>query len=293
MLILAEYQDTLNHLTAQLPRWADGLFALVAVWGVLLWLNGRRIVKGSFTFIGLVGGAAAGAAISQALRPEASVLLGVIVGAVAGVVLSWIAFRLWMAALLGLLAFVLAPWCVAAWQGTEATDPTEPFVRESRQIVSEQIDEAKQAVEASSLFESTPPPEDATDETNRGDDGEAVRRAGDIVRATIARYREGWAAWWGELGGTARWSLAGVGAVAAAGAFAMGLIFPNLAATAVSALVGSLMVLTSLGRLSARHLPQVADYLPTTPRAMLIAVATATAAGVLIQWIFSRKSADK
>jgi hypothetical protein len=185
---------------------------------------------------------------------------------------------------------------VAAWQGSEPVNPAQPIEDTTRQIVHEQIDEVQQAVRDALPMDLTAPGSEASDAHGAPGDGSdadsSSRSAGDIVRETIDRYRQAWRAWWDELGAAARWSLMGVGAIAAAGAFAFGLIFPNLGASTVSALAGSVMVLTSLGRLSARHLPGVADYLPTTPRGVLVAVALATGLGVLIQWIFSRKSAD-
>lgn len=291
MPIPAQYQEMLDQLTAQLPLWVDGAFAVMAVWGVLLWLNGRRLVKGSFTLLGLFGGAVAGAGVSQLIEPQASILLGVIVGAVAGVGVAWLAFRFWMAVVLGSLAFLLAPWCVAAWQGTEAVDPTQPFEDVSRQILREQVTEAREALTEdllegpTSALDAEPQAEDGAQEQN----GPGVR---EVLADVGARYREAWSAWWAELSGTAKWSLLGVGALAAAGAFALGLIFPNTAAALVSALAGSILVLTALGRLGARHLPSAYEYLPQTPRDMLVAVGVATALGALIQWIFSRKRAD-
>lgn len=295
MPIPAQFQEMLNNLTAQLPLWVDGVFVLLAIWGLMLWLSGRRIVKLSFTFIGLLSGAAAGAAIMHAVRPESSVLLGVIIGSVAGVVISWVAFRLWMALVLAIVAFLLAPWCVAAWQGTEPINPAKPIEDVSRQIVHEQVAQVQEAVRGALPLDLTNPqaPSETPGDPDDEKADEPARSVGDILRETVDRYRQAWAAWWGELGLAARWSLVGVGAIAAACAFAFGLVFPNLGASTVSALAGSVMVLTALGRLGTRYLPGVVEYLPTSPRAMLIAVALAAGLGVLIQWIFSRKSADE
>jgi hypothetical protein len=184
---------------------------------------------------------------------------------------------------------------VAAWQGTEAVNPAQPFEDVSRQILREQVNEAREALTeglAPGLLDdlaATEHAESPTDDGAQEQNGPGVRQ---VLADVWARYREAWMAWWAELSGAAKWSLLGVGAIAAAGAFAVGLIFPNTAAALVSALAGSILVWTALGRLGARYLPAAHEYLPQTPRGMLVAVGAATALGALIQWIFSRKRAD-
>ena len=66
--------------------------------------------------------------------------------------------------------------------------------------------------------------------------------------------------------------------------FLVGFLAPKKMATAQSAVAGALLVFFAVRGLVDIHLPNIAEYLPGTPRAIVITVIIIAGLGFIMQW---------
>ncbi len=265
-----------TKLTPMLSLLADGSFVMIGVFGLILWAFGKSRIKIALAIISMLAGAiAAGVVVSHltlSSQPALLIMVCIIIGALAGVVLGLFLARLWTAILLAFVAAILAPLCIAAWH-----EPSVPMPDT-----------------AIAIEQTVNPLIEATINTDITGDGEIDQRSvRDVVIDMLKQTTDQWKQWWLDLGKTTRWATISVSTVAAIVGFIVGLTIPNLSAIAVSAIIGSFMILTAIGGLM-RHIgPEGAGSLFNSPRRTLIALVVTAAAGIMFQWIILRRSADK
>ena len=299
MPVSEHFREQLEQLMAALPVWFDVLLGFAAIWGVFLWLFGRRIIRPSVTMFGLIAGAVACGIVGRRMGAGNSVVVFIIAGAVGGAIVTWLTFRIWMAALLAIMLASVAPWAVIAWEGIEGPpNPIDDLKDTARQFIEDGVDEL-----APGSGELAPDGEDAAPGNPFSrifNGGEADHDATDEQRpALLVRFadaaRAGWEnlrQWWDELSGTAQALIFTASGVMALTGLLIGLIFPHLGASLAASLAGSAIVLSVVLRLGGKYL-STGDWLPSSPRAALIALGVLTIAGTLIQWTVLRPKADK
>jgi len=283
-------KSAVDRLADSLPAAFDIALGFAALWGIFLWLFGRRIVRSSLTFIALMIGAVIGGFVGRSMGDNTAVIVAVAIGAIGAAVLAWVTFRLWVAVLLALMLGACTPWAVLAWKG-------EPLPRVHQPMSDAVRDAAGEAQRALKPDGGIFAPDDG------GEDGEAVidtepdgeQPKLDIPERFVQAGKETWQAlrdWWSGQSGGLRTLMVIGGLGMMAGGFLIGLVFPNLASAIAASLVGSSIVLIALLRLSAQYAEGLHAKLPTTPRGVLMMLVSATIIGALIQWTVLGKRAD-
>ena len=284
---IGDVQQTWTQLQDQLPSWLNMLAVVMLGWGFVLWLFGKRFIRPSLTLIGLAGGALLGVQIGKAV--DAGPAVGwAIGGALVGGVVAYLAFRIWMALLLGLALGVMVPWGVAAWHG-EPPPTMSPTGEQIGERIREQIDE---------VVPTGPTDVDAEvdADTNVDDSSAAGAEAPpwqNQMSDVLSEMTAAWRGWWGELSGVMR-SLVITGAgIGGLGGFVLGMMLPTLAASLMASFTGVLLLVSALSKLIPAWAPGLADDIPSGPRASLVLIVVATVIGAAFQWTMRRRSADK
>lgn len=268
--------------------WA-GPIGLVLL-GVALWFGGRRVARPLGATAGLLVGAGVAYLIAQE-RGQSAVMLAGTIGALGGALLAWVLFRIWMGAALAMvLALALPvgglalqdvappPWVCDTQGQSDHESSAAPLLERLRDGVttSESADVAPGASPSERL---------------KAVLGEQVR---DATMSWWDRQRTEMNLWWESLATTQRGSaivLAGLGAVVGV---LIGLIWPYTSAAIQSAMIGTVLALAGLSRLTtADGAAAVGDVLPKTPAQMVSLVGLITVVGVALQWTVWRRHADK
>lgn len=283
---IQDAQQTWTGLQDQLPAWLDLLAVIAAGWGLVLWLFGKRFIRVSITLVGLGAGAFVAGQLGRivGLGPA---LVWTIGGGLVGGVVAYLAFRIWVALLLGATMAVFVPWGVAAWHGE-----LPPTLATGEQDISQQIEAQVGSALAGATQRLT-----AAANTDDGSAGSAADESSatwrDHVNNVLSELVASWRNWWSALSGVVRGLIitgAGVGAV---GGFILGMIAPTLGAAIVASLTGVFLMATAAGKLIPAYLPGLAERIPSGPRESLILIIIAAAIGAAFQWTILRRSADK
>lgn len=261
----------------QMPWWwLDGLLIWLGLMGLILFFFGRRMVRPMFAVVGLVAGSLFGLAVARTFFVEWQVLAFVIIGAVVGAALGYALFRLGMGALLGILLGVAAPVGLLLAQGQ--TGPAiEAPIAQTYHAVAEAVVETVKA--------------DPANDDARADAHAALKSLHEPLREGIDGLKAALAEWWNAMEVSARVTLISVCAAAGILGIVLGLIFPGFAAAITTAMVGVLMMIGGVGRLTESHLSM--NVMPQTVRGMVIGVVAATIIGAFIQWTIFRPRTDK
>jgi len=287
--------------------------AITLVAGLVLLTLGSKLARPMCAFSGLILGGVAGLLIGEALADQGAVVLALVVGAgIAGALLSALLFRVWMAISGALIFGLAAAGAVLLWQGpppetdTETKTTTDHITTEEPDASSgmeinistdQLIDAGKQAVESltGSLGE--------TDTENESADAsltineETARQIGSVIldalREAAKYYWQAVVNWWNVAGTGARGGMLLIGLVAAGIGLLLGLVGPYKAASIQSAVAGAVLILFSSFSLLAQLMPERADWLPATPRGVLICLGLITTIGVALQWTIFARETDK
>ena len=258
-----------------MPMWLDILIGAAALWGIFMWLFGRRLVRPSMAMTGLIIGAIVGGLVGRTFFAGNGVIIPIIVGGAVMALVIWATYRLWVAIMLAVMLAACTPWGVLAWKG-------EPFPQAQQSIKQAMHDAAQEAREAVTSERSEASSDESSDE--------------DLMTKLRSALDETWQAlveWWkNDLeGGTRTLIIIGSAAMAITG-FLVGLVLPEFAASLAASLVGSCFVIFSVLRLTAEYAGKLHEYLPTTPRGVLLSVGIMTIIGALIQWTVLGRRAD-
>lgn len=257
--------------------------ALVALIGFILWAGGRRILK--------PGVAMAGAALGAGLGWVAATSfdLGVPAWAPAAfgaLVLGCLAFVTYRVAIVGLLALVFGLAGPAAVVLSDVLPDDSARIEESSFIETElpesglAQDDLSRWVEPDQFIEDLP-----VGESTR----ERLVEAREFGEQLVEKARSRWA----QLTPRQRFTLG----IACTAGFLTGLLIgtfaPGLAATLLTAAGGALLWLFALRALAIETELPVTDFLPGSTAGLLLVWAIASVIGLVIQWIFRPRPADK
>lgn len=294
---MQQIQGVAEQVRASLPMWLDFVLAFLGVWGIFLWLFGRRLVRPSMSMLGLVAGGLASGLIAREYTSGAVLAGWALGGGVAGGLLIWVTFRIWIGLTLAIMLGAATPWAVLAWEG--APWPIEAG-QTLRDAANEAIDNGTQQLmpgehQGPADQQDPPKPRDtdagAADADAGADGGPGVL---DKLAALARDVTEDLRQWWAEdLDSSVRWLVTVVAGAVAVGGLTIGLLLPNLGASLAASLVGSALIGGVALRLTARYLEAAHDWLPSSPRAALITLAAMTIIGTVIQWTVTGRRTDK
>lgn len=269
---LQTVRSAVDRLGEAMPMWLDVLIGLGALWGVFMWLFGRRLVRPSMAMIGLSIGAIVGGLVGRTFIEGSAVILPVIVGGAVVGLIAWATWRLWVAVMLGVMLAAATPLSVLAWEGEPFPQAQKPIA----QAVEDAANEAREAME----------PGGQSSESSRDD----------LLANFKSAMSETWEAivdWWkDDLDGRTRTVMTVGSGVMGVGGFVVGLILPSFAASLAASLVGSCFVVFSVLRLTSEYAGKIHEYLPSEPRGVLVCVGVMTVIGALIQWTIMGRRAD-
>ncbi|MHB1156508.1 MAG: hypothetical protein ACYC26_06680 [Phycisphaerales bacterium] len=283
MPISEDLRRMLEQISGQVPVWLDAAVAMAGIWGVFLWLFGRRIIKPSLAMSGLIAGALIGALVGRDLGGPEKVAIAVIVGGVIGAVIVWVTYRVWVALLLAMVLGLAAPWAVLAWHG-QSGPALKQSIKEEVKGIAEKGGEAL-AVDSANTGESM---EGTTNHAAARK--ELFDRMVEAVKRLTGELRD----WWEQsVSASLRWSALAGGLMMAIAGLMLGLLMPELGASVVASISGAMLMTAAAARLGGRYVPSMSEWLPDSPRRLLIALVVLTAVGALIQWTILRRKADK
>ncbi len=285
-------QETTQRI-AELP-WT-GLIPVVVLFllGLVMWSAGRRALRTVFAAGGLLVGCAMGLAATDVARvadigmPAWSVVL--IVAVVTGIV-ALAAYRLVLAASIGVLLAGLIPLGVltATELGAVRIDDgvisvQQPLATGEPDWWDQWLDSAEAATPPTDAIEPAPVNASALDE---------LPQWGERVRRFVALFTELPKQVWESTSGPLRWVVVASAASGGVLGLFLGAAAPAISASIVTALGGSLLLLSSGWTIALRlHAPE--QWLPHTTPQWLLWWMVAAVIGLCLQWIFRSKPADK
>jgi len=301
-------QEQLQEMLEKLGSVGAVLPAVTLLSGLVLWLIGRRLARPACAFSGLVLGGIGGLMVGEALSDQGGLVLPMVIGAaIAGALMAALLFRVWMAASGALIFALAASAAVLIWQGPTKSEVAEPVISQAlpadisetppqdevvlsapNEVISDAIrDLTSSAVEG---MDGIPPSELTLDRETAQQIGSSLVEA---LRGLAAYYRGELSDWWSKAGSGVRGGSAGLGLFAGVIGLLLGLIWPYVAASVQSAVAGSVLMLFSSFSLLAQLMPEHLSWLPATPRGVLAALGLITAVGLVLQWTFFLRKADK
>lgn len=252
---------------AALPAAVLGVFALMVVVGIVLWLVGGRLAKAACVLSGMVMGGVGGWLIGATLADQGAYVLPLVIGgSIIGALLAGLLFRVWIAGVGAAVLALVVPVASLVWQGA-TVDP----VSFDQQAVVDQTLETAEGEDSPTLMQK-------------------VNRAMDAVYTQLADDAE---AWWESLGGSGR-TIVYMGAlIGAAVGLLLGMVLPKVSAALQTALAGALLVYFGAMGLARWQLGEDSTVLPDSARGAVVAIGLITLLGTVIQWTLSRRQADK
>ncbi|MHC4994382.1 MAG: hypothetical protein ACYTGQ_04935 [Planctomycetota bacterium] len=266
------------------PWWFDALLLLMATVGLLLWLFGKRLVKPTFSVMGLGVGLFVTTLALRINFPDVAPIPWLIAGGVIGLLVGLLMWRFGMAVVFMFAVAITAPVVVMTFQGIEGPEIVEPFVY--------QFGEAKQIV-LDSVAQHAAEPENTEGEKPKIDTSQLLSLTEPLKLAQTEAW-ENFRLWWDLLEPNQNWLLTLCSLGGGLLAFIFGIALPGVAASLVTALMGAVLIMAGVMRLSDGLLPDViVNLLPHEPRSIMLALGVAMVIGALLQWTFFRKPADK
>ncbi len=279
--------------------------------GLLLWLLGRKLARPVCAFSGLILGGIGGVILGEALIDQGAIMLAMVIGtAIAGALLAALLFRVWMA-LTGAVIFGLAASAsVLLWQQAPVDEKADaPAAKISALVESDTeasedltlnipidtlVDPIRDGI--ASAFDSDSD-EDGEASATVSINKEAAAKIGSAIlealRGMAGYYRQSLGDWWAQAGTGVRGGVMITGFIAAVVGLLIGLIGPYLAASLQSAATGSVLMLFSSFSLLAQLMPEHLNWLPASPRGVLLCLGLITFIGLFLQWTFFADKADK
>jgi len=280
-----------EQVSAALPAPMLVVFSMLLAVGVVVWLMGRSLARPACVLSGLALGAAGGLAATHLGSFRGLVMLGIVVGGgIAGAVLAAMLFRLWVAIVGAVLLALIVPAGLIVWHGTDppsfaATQATEAADAGGN---GDEADDAGEDGDGAIPGVS----EVAAATTGKSDSG-AIELAAESLEGLHAKQSEAIGDWWAGLETTTRRRLMYGCGIGAAVGLVLGLLAPLTGAAIESAVAGAMLIFFPGRALLSHFFPEQAGWLPQSPRWTVLWLCLITLAGFWLQWITTRKSADK
>ena len=234
------------------------------VLSLALLLLGAKLARVAVAAVGLVLGSVAATVLTAEHFPPA-VTLGVVIGSgVAGFLLAILMFRVWMALSCAVILGLAVPMGCLAWTGAPPLqERAGPETGEDQMI-----------------------------KINAPDTDQADPDFQQQIRRILEQVRKDLAAHWKSLGAATHRTIFLTAALGCVIGLITGLIFPYLAASIQTSLIGAALLTacgTAMFRLNHIDLPGVLS----SSRGLLITVGLITLLGLMLQWTILRRRADK
>jgi hypothetical protein len=289
----------------ELPWSAMIPIGLLMVVGLLLWAAGRRLLRPGFVIIGLGLGGVVGWMIGDSLTITFSAWFIAAGSAVALGVFAALSYRMTIIAALAGICGLLAPLAVLTLahegSGAQAQAATAPnssmaaglapaltnagFMSGLREILDMQARDAQRSGSTNvSQWQAA-----LKDRGTINDNAEVhLQQIQSVSRSLIEAGKTAW----GQTPERLRPSLIASGVIGSIAGLLLGILAPMLGASAVTSLGGSLLWLSG-GQVLAMNVGVPASWLPSTgPGWLSLWLITATV-GLVIQWTFRKRLADK
>lgn len=267
--------------------------AVMLVLGLVMWASGKRALRTVFAAAGLLVGCVLGLALTDVERvaeigmPAWSIVL--IGGVVLGIV-ALAAYRLVLAASIGLLLAGLIPLGVLTAEDMGAITFEEgkisvqqPLATSEPDIWDEWLNSADNATPPAADVEPTPASASVADDMQSWN--ERVTRFYALITDLPRSV-------WESSSEPMRWIVVASAAAGGVLGLFLGAAAPAISASIVTALGGSLLLLSSAWTIALK-LQAPEQWLPTTTPQWLLWWMVAAVIGLGLQWIFRSKPADK
>lgn len=280
---------------ASLPVLTETARAAVVGLGGLLWVAGGRLLKAAAVTGGLMLGMILGGLVMGFVE-SAMVGLAFMVGlGLLGALGALLIFRFWVAFAAALILAISAPAAVMVWQGT----PTQTVAEDAEQVATEierQYNAGSKRLSAESRLQVQSLIEQGdTESLQEADQILADQGAKELADAKGAVFRniEDVESWWKSNSTVTHRTLAMAMLIGAGAGFLLGMVLPNYAVAAQSALVGAVLIVIPGRELLASYVPDATGLIPTTARGTLITLGLITAVGMALQWTLHLRRVDK
>lgn len=289
-------QSWFEHAGRVMPGATVGALCGCMLLGLLMWCAGGKLAKPACVVGGLVLGTYLGLLLSGFVSSAGfgMVLIGGL--AIAGALLAIMLFRAWMALSTALMLAIVVPAAVLVWQGTAIEEATTIDTQALTDQLQNQLDENKSKLndaaraEISSLL---------AEQTQAGAiDAQAILsehgvEAAHVLRGQVFDNLDTAKTWWHDNSSQTQKNMAwGMLAGALLGVL-LGILMPIRAAILQTAFVGGILAFVPGREIVIGWLPNVARWLPTSPRGALLALGLITLLGVLVQWTLFFRKVDK
>ena len=279
--------------TVQSLPWSSLIpVGLLIVVGLLLWAAGRRVLRTGFIILGLGLGGVIGWFVGDSIKlgVQPWIATGIGAGVFAGI--AALSYRFALVGALAMICGVLAPLAVLTLSSdrSASADPKPSLIAASglmsgfKEIFAEQQKAQSQAAQTVSFWHATLKQHDR------------LSPNADLhiqQMQTLAQQALGAGAQlWNSTPQNLRPTLIISAVIGTIAGLLMGIVTPLLGASAVTALGGSMLWLSG-GRVMAAGLGAPASWWPHTASGWFTLWLITAAAGLVIQWAFRRRLADK
>jgi hypothetical protein len=285
-------QETTQRI-AELPWTGLIPVAVLFLLGLVMWSSGRRTLRIVFAAGGLLVGCVVGLAATDVAQvadlgmPTWSLVL---IGGVVTGIIALAAYRLVLAASIGVLLAGLIPLGVltAAEMGAVRIENgtisvQQPLATGEPDWWDQWLDSAEAASPPVAAIEPAPANASVVDE---------LPQWSERVRRFVSLFTELPRQVWESTSGPLRWIVVASAASGGVLGLFLGAAAPAISASVVTALGGSLLLLSSGWTIALRlHAPE--QWLPHTTPQWLLWWMVAAVIGLCLQWIFRSKPADK
>ena len=281
-------------LLESMPVSAHGAVALVLLAGAVVWIFGRRLFRPMLVLAAAVFGAGVGFVAGAAIPHEWSILWPVGLGAVIAMLGAIVAYRFVMAMLLALSLGLAAPLGFFAYAELTGMYEGEPASEISdEQLVPEQLRDIPRDI-VEDLNDRSKRLLERDDEREQGEDEQEPQpQWREQLDAAVKFILETAAQNWQDAAGQQKLVTILVAAGGVIGGILLGVLLPTAAASIVTSLAGSLIMLSSGYWLLMRSGLSVDGLLPGSSAGVLAWWLTAAIIGLVIQSSLGGKKADK
>lgn len=290
------------------PTWAPHAVALFAfASGVALWLAGRSYLRLTFCFAGAAMGALSGFEVFTLFAQTTNPFIGAGIGLVIGALLGLVAFRVVVAASLGVVGALAGALIAlaaltfsngAVERQIESMGGTDPISSSSEapqdsDAVREGASDAWRSL-APLAFNSESPANDPFVGPVLADAaGELASDAAKQARAFFGSLAAQAAPMWNDMPSTRRMALSGAAVIGLLIGLLGGFLLPSRAAAVTTSFIGpAIWMPTGMYLLAALGVP-VAGWAPSSPLVWIGLWLGAAALGLFVQWTRKKPHSDK
>ena len=293
--------NDLSHTLHDLPWMGMIPLCLIMIIGLVLWSAGRKLLRAGFALTGLLIGGSIGFLAGQSINAGISPWIVGLIGAVLLAVFLALAYRVAVAVAMSMLLALASPLMVIAMAEVQAqsrgmtleqgevsnpiADPISEWFTDPQGKAEDQVRSAATQSASESFNQSLDRAKSALTDDGRENVETVERYAQRLIDSGKAK--------WQSTPQKMRPTLILAAVAGALVGLLLGIIGPSFSAAALTSFGGSLLWLSALHVFAIRLGAPDSGWLPRSTFAWMMVWLTATFLGVVIQWTFQRKRADK